>query len=148
MRDLPGLFCKCHSREVRGKRGPSDSVHQGARRRFDAHAAMLVHYNGTEQTFLRLRRSACFCRFPSYVIELNLEDGSNLRLDLVVEKKTVQRKRALAAKLRFLRVSDDERYLYAWSLAATPRERWRSGANLLRAARSSRPSPNRKSASK
>ena len=53
-----------------------------------------------------------------------------------VEKKRklpLARIHAYAEKLRFLKhLSDDERYLYAWSLAATPDERWRRHENFLR----------------
>ena len=48
-------------------------------------------------------------------------------------KLPLARIHALAEKLRFLpHLSDDERYLYAWSLAATPDERWRRHENFLR----------------
>jgi hypothetical protein len=54
----------------------------------------------------------------------------------VVEKKRklpLARIHAYAEKLRFLpHLSDDERYLYAWSLAATPQERWERHENFLR----------------
>jgi hypothetical protein len=52
-----------------------------------------------------------------------------------VEKKSkrLARIHAYAEKLRFLKhLSEDERYLYAWSLAATPDERWRRHENFLR----------------
>ena len=48
-------------------------------------------------------------------------------------KLPLARIHALAEKLRFLpHLSEDERYLYAWSLAATPDERWRRHENFLR----------------
>jgi hypothetical protein len=47
---------------------------------------------------------------------------------------------ALAEKLRFLpHLSEDERVLYAWSLAATPDERWQRSQDYLRSVLSSRP---------
>ncbi len=52
-----------------------------------------------------------------------------------MEKKSrhLARVNALAEKLRFLpHLSEDERVLYAWSLAATPDERWRMHENFLR----------------
>ena len=46
---------------------------------------------------------------------------------------------ALAEKLRFLpHLSEAERLLYAWSLDATPDERWRRHEDFLRSVRSSR----------
>jgi len=53
-----------------------------------------------------------------------------------VQKKSsrrLARVNAVAEKLRFLpHLSEDERVLYAWSLAATPDERWRRHENFLR----------------
>lgn len=53
-----------------------------------------------------------------------------------VQKKRTRRLarvNALAEKLRFLpHLSEDERVLYAWSLAATPDERWQQHENFLR----------------
>ena len=47
---------------------------------------------------------------------------------------------ALAEKLRFLpHLSEHERVLYAWSLAATPDERWQRHESYLRSVLSSRP---------
>ena len=47
--------------------------------------------------------------------------------------RRLARVNALAEKLRFLpHLSEDERVLYAWSLAATPDERWRRHENFLR----------------
>jgi len=52
----------------------------------------------------------------------------------VAKKKShLDRVNALAEKLRFLpHLSEDERVLYAWSLAATPDERWAMHENFLR----------------
>lgn len=59
-----------------------------------------------------------------------------------VEKKRklpLARIHAYAEKLRFLpHLSDDERYLYAYQLAATPDERWERSQNYLRSVLSSR----------
>jgi len=59
----------------------------------------------------------------------------NLRHFPPVEKKSrrLARVNALAEKLRFLpHLSEDERVLYAWSLAATPDERWQRHESFLR----------------
>jgi hypothetical protein len=49
------------------------------------------------------------------------------------KKSRLDRVNALAEKLRFLpHLSEDERVLYAWSLAATPDERWTMHENFLR----------------
>ena len=49
------------------------------------------------------------------------------------KSKRLARVHALAEKLRFLpHLSEDERYLYAWSLAATPDERWQRHESYLR----------------
>jgi hypothetical protein len=65
-----------------------------------------------------------------------------------VEKKRksrLARVNALAEKLRFLpHLSEDERVLYAWSLAATPQERWDRSQSFLRSVLSSRPFRRRK----
>jgi hypothetical protein len=68
-----------------------------------------------------------------------------------VEKKSkrLARVHALAEKLRFLpHLSEDERYLYAWSLAATPDERWQRHESYLRSVLSAQHLPRKKSASK
>jgi hypothetical protein len=67
-----------------------------------------------------------------------------------VEKKSrLDRVNALAEKLRFLpHLSEDERVLYAWSLAATPDERWRRSQAYLHSVRSSRPCSKKESVSK
>src|SRR6185503_19542674 len=69
-----------------------------------------------------------------------------------VQKKSsrrLARVNALAEKLRFLpHLSEHERVLYAWSLAATPDERWQRSQAYLRSVRSSRPCAKKKSASK
>ena len=47
--------------------------------------------------------------------------------------RRLARVNVLAEKLRFLpHLSEDERVLYAWSLAATPDERWQRHENFLR----------------
>ena len=52
---------------------------------------------------------------------------------------------ALAEKLRFLpHLSEHERVLYAWSLAATPDERWQRHESYLRSVLSSRPCKRKK----
>ncbi len=60
-----------------------------------------------------------------------------------VQKKSsrrLARVNALAEKLRFLpHLSEHERVLYAWSLAATPDERWQRHESYLRSVLSSRP---------
>jgi hypothetical protein len=62
----------------------------------------------------------------------------------VVKKSRLERVNALAEKLRFLpHLSEDERVLYAWSLAATPQERWDRSEAFLRSVLSSRPSMRR-----
>jgi hypothetical protein len=64
-----------------------------------------------------------------------------------VEKKSrrLARVNALAEKLKFLpHLSEDERVLYAWSLAATPDERWRRSQDFLRSVLSSRPCTTKK----
>ena len=58
-----------------------------------------------------------------------------LRHSAPVQKKSrrLARVNALAEKLRFLpHLSEDERVLYAWSLAATPDERWQRHESFLR----------------
>jgi hypothetical protein len=67
-----------------------------------------------------------------------------------VEKKSrLDRVNALAEKLRFLpHLSEDERVLYAWTLAATPEERWQRSQAYLRSVRSSRRCAKKKSVSK
>ena len=68
-----------------------------------------------------------------------------------VEKKSLHlaRVHALAEKLKFLpHLSEDERYLYAWSLAATPDERWRRHEDYRLSVLSARHLPRRESASK
>jgi hypothetical protein len=66
----------------------------------------------------------------------------------IVEKKRklpLARIHAYAEKLRFLpHLSDDERYLYAYQLAATPDERWQRSQSYLRSVLSSRPSQRRR----
>jgi hypothetical protein len=67
---------------------------------------------------------------------------------LVVGKKKshLERVNALAEKLRFLpHLSEDERVLYAWSLVATPQERWQLSESFLRSVLSSRPCTKRRS---
>ncbi|HYR59588.1 MAG TPA: hypothetical protein VEO95_13195 [Chthoniobacteraceae bacterium] len=50
-----------------------------------------------------------------------------------MKKKRLDRINVLAEKLRFLpHLSEDERVLYAWSLEATPSERWQRHENFLR----------------
>jgi hypothetical protein len=61
------------------------------------------------------------------------------------KKSRLDRVNALAEKLRFLpHLSEDERVLYAWSLAATPQERWQLSENFLRSVLSSRPCTKRR----
>ena len=55
------------------------------------------------------------------------------------KKSRLERVHALAERLRFLpHLSDDEGYLYAWSLAATPQERWERSRRYLHSVRSAR----------
>ena len=73
---------------------------------------------------------------------------TKLRHVSAVQKKSsrrLARVNALAEKLRFLpHLSEDERVLYAWSLAATPDERWQRHESYLRSVLSSRPCERRK----
>ncbi len=54
-------------------------------------------------------------------------------LGVAKKKSRLDRVNDLAERLRFLpHLSEDERVLYAWSLAATPDERWTMHENFLR----------------
>ena len=90
------------------------------------------------------RRAASTSAFVMRLLEARwlavLRESCHLRR---VEKKRslpLVRIHAYAEKLRFLpHLSEDERYLYAYQLAATPDERWRRSQNYLRSVLSSRP---------
>jgi hypothetical protein len=72
-----------------------------------------------------------------------LPHGQNPATFAPCKKKSsrrLARVNALAEKLRFLpHLSEHERVLYAWSLAATPQERWDRHESYLRSVLSSRP---------
>lgn len=51
----------------------------------------------------------------------------------MVKKSRLERVNRWAEKLKFLpHLSEDERVLYAWTLAATPDERWQRHESYLR----------------